>query len=227
MELHLVIQLVVYGKTEVRSVVDAYSNRYPMTAERETDTFDRIRSELTLREELRELIPTPQPVSEITGVSAVPGLPQSEGGTVTLPLTVQLFYRDPDGALRAAKRGFSLRFSPAIEEGQSLEVAGVSVSEPNAVPASGGAEVRVPAEARVFLRERESLERVTEIALQETETLDLTNRPSLVILRASDRDDLWALAKENCSTVRAITEANGLEELPSGWEKKILIPKSV
>ena len=46
-------------------------------------------------------------------------------------------------------------------------------------------------------------------------------------LRASARDDLWTLAKENNSTIRAIAEANGLDALGPAWEKLILIPKTV
>ena len=226
MELHLVIQVVVYGKTEARSVVDAYSSRYPMAAERETDELDCIRAEQTLRETLRETLPRGA-IRFCGGVSAIPGLPQADGGTVTLPLTVQLLGHGPDGMLCASKRTFSLRFSQTLDAGQSLEVAGVTVQEPMAAPAAGGAEIRVPVELQVFLREQETVERMTEIQLDETGLLDLSNRPSLVILRASDQDDLWALAKENCSTVRAITEANGIGELAPGWEKLILIPKIV
>ncbi|MBR1660428.1 MAG: DUF3794 domain-containing protein [Oscillospiraceae bacterium] len=227
MELHLVLQVSVYGKTELKSVTDAYSSRYPIEIETESTELEQIRGETVLRETLRETLSTAMPVAEVIEVLTVPGLPEAEGGTVTLPLLVQLLYRAQDGTLCAARKSYTLRLSQDLGLGQRLEPVGVTVQETTASPAAGGVELRVPVELRALLREMESLTRIKRLEYDETASLDLTERPSLVLLRATAADDLWTIAKKYCSTVRAITEANGLEELGPGWEKLILIPKTV
>ena len=56
-------------------------------------------------------------------------------------------------------------------------------------------------------------------------TLDNSKLPSLVVVRAASGDDLWSLAKENCSTIDLICKVNALAEQEGSWEKYLLIPK--
>ena len=227
MELHLVAQAVIHAGAEAVCLADAYSNRYALQTVTETLPVERIETELTLRETLREQLPTAQGVAEIVQGSYDLGRPQGEGGAVTLPITVCMCYRTADGRLCSAKRTYQVKFSYALEEGQRLAVAGASAQELLLTPSAGGAEVRLPLELRAFLVRTDGISCVTAITCDETGTLDLSEKPTIVIVRAASGDDLWLLAKENGSTVQAITEANGLDALSAPWERLILIPKTV
>ncbi|MBR1497203.1 MAG: DUF3794 domain-containing protein [Oscillospiraceae bacterium] len=226
-EIHMVLQAMVYGKTGVTSVVDAYSARYPLELEREPLETGGIQTELSLRESFHETVPAPQSVGEILGAQLRPGLPAVEEGTVALPVTADIFYETTEGELCSVRRDFIWHLTQGLEPGQSLEVTAVALSEPALSPAAGGIELRVSAEVRAFLRQTQETERITGLRYDEDAAPDLSELPSLVLLRASNRDDLWTLAKENCSTVAAISEANGLDSLGAVWEKLILIPKCV
>ena len=159
--------------------------------------------------------------------SVIPGIPQVEGNTVKLPLAVELCYRGADGMLGMTRRSFLQRFSTAIEEGQSLSVDAVFAQELLINPSSDGAELRLPLELRTFLWETERVEHITALALEEGQTLDLSEEPTLVLFRVTDKDDLWRIAKENHSTLAAISECNDLGSLAPGWEKLLLIPKTI
>lgn len=227
MELHLVAQAVICAAAEAVCLADAYSNRYTLKTATEPLMVEWIETELTLRETLREQLPTALSVAEIVQGSYDLGTPQADGGTVLLPVTVCMCYRTADGCLNSVKRTFQAKFCYDLEEGQSLAVAGASAQELLLTPSAGGAEVRLPLELRVFVLRAAEIPCVTAITYDENEVLDLSENPTLVILKARSGDDLWALAKENHSTVKSITEANGLDALSTPWEKLILIPKSV
>ena len=82
-------------------------------------------------------------------------------------------------------------------------------------------------EARAALTATRTLDAVTALEYDETAPLDQSERPSLVLLRAASGDDLWLLARENCSTPEAIRAANGLDALEGDWQRLLLIPKTV
>ena len=227
MEAHLVIQATVSGSRKEASISDAYSNRYPLETEVKPVRAECIASELTLRETLREQLPTVQPPTEILQGSFDLGAAQVDDGTVLLPVTVCACYRCADGRLQTAKRTWQVRFCHALSEGESLSVAGVCAQELYLSPSAEGIDVRLPLEVRAFLLHAETVDCVTAIRCDDAATLDLSEEPTLVILRADSGDDLWEIAKANHSTVRAIAEANGLDAAAGNWEKLILIPKTV
>lgn len=227
MELHLVAQATVCGEKEAECLTDAYSNRCALEMETETMEITRVRKPLILRETLRDQIPTAEAAAEILQGCYRLGSARAEGGTVTLPVTVCVHYKTAEGRLCAAKKNFTVEFRCELEEGQRLAPAGVSAESLSLAPAAGGIEARLPLEARVFVQETEAVQRVTAITADEDAPIDLSGRPSLVLLKVRSGDDLWALAKANASTVRAITEANGLDSLTAPWEKLILIPKTI
>ena len=68
---------------------------------------------------------------------------------------------------------------------------------------------------------------ITALRYDETAPLETAARPTLVLLRVDSTADLWAIARDNCSTVAAIREANRLDEAPEGWSRLLLIPKTL
>ena len=228
MELHLVAQVLVYGSAEARYIADAYSNRYRPTLSEEDCALERILKTVTLRETLREQLAPEEGVSEILlGEYSLGELRAGEDAALVLPVTVRVFYRTAEGRLRAVLRSFPVRFAFPLEENQRLRPLAAMGQELYAAPAAGGIEIRLPLEIQAQLWETETVRYVTGISYDETQIQDLSDRPTLVLLRAGSEDDLWTLAKENASTVRAIVEANALDTLTAPWKRQLLIPKAV
>ena len=228
-ELHLVAQVVARERAEVSCLADAYSNRRAVELACDEREVRRVKTEFCLRASLREAIPTECTVAGVVQSCAVPGTPRTDGDKVSVPVSVCLLYRDADGCLRAEKRKFEAAFSYELQEGEALFPVGACVQEMYVSPSEDGAEVRMTLELRVFLTETETVKCVTGVSWDETAEADADaqTRPTLVILRACAKDDLWMLAKQNCSTVEAIIEANGIDPGDGTWEKLILIPKTV
>lgn len=226
-ELHLAVQVLASAPRTLRCVTDAYSNRYAVQPTVERRSFQRVGRVLTLRETLREGFSTPQPVQEAVQSWAGIGEPRAESDGLLLPVTVILYYRTPENALCALRHTYPVKLRAALEEGESLELLSAGVPELSLIPAPGGAELRMTVEARVALTATRSLDAVTALEYDETAPLDQSERPSLVLLRAASGDDLWLLARENCSTPEAIRAANGLDALEGDWQRLLLIPKTV
>lgn len=226
MELHLVAQAAVYGTQTLRCLTDAYSNAYPLETDRSAETFSVIRRETALRGELRAQFPTAESPAEILAVCAEPCAPVVSGADVRLPLSVLLVWRTASGRVSSARRSFTLEAQTELAAGERLELLSVELTEVSAVPAAAGAEVRVTAVLRGLLRAEETVSCIAALRFDETAPLDTASRPTLVLLRADSGSDLWAIARENCSTVAAIREANHLDEAGEGWSRLLLIPKT-
>lgn len=226
-EIHLAVQVLASAPRTLRCVTDAYSNRYALQPTVERRSFQRIGRVLTLRETLRENFSTPQPVQEAVQSWAAIGEPRAESDGLLLPVTVILYYRTPENALSAVRHTYPVKLRTALGEGESLELLSAGVPELSLIPAPGGAEVRMTVEARAALTATRTLDAVTALEYDETAPLDQSERPSLVLLRAASGDDLWLLARENCSTPEAIRAANGLDALEGDWQRLLLIPKTV
>ena len=225
MELHVVAQATAYDTGEHKCLTDVYSNRYLLDIQEEETELCYIQKPLTLRETLREHITTAVPVAELLQGQYELGIPQVEAGTITLPLSVCIHYRLADGDAGWIRHSFTAEFHQELEDGNYLEVMDVSTQELYLTIASGSIEVRLPIDLQVLLERKEEVLCVRNIQYDENVVQDLSECPSLVILRAKDDDDLWQLAKANASTVEAITEANALDQLTVPWEKLIIIPK--
>ena len=227
MELHLVAQVTVYGRGKAVYLADAYSNLYTLSLQIETEEVSTICRNITLRETLRESLELPVPAAEVLSADAVCGCASVSGGEVTLPVTMLIFYKCSAGLLHFAKRSYSMRVQAELAAGERLYVANTVLQELYAVPAGNSIELRLPAEISVFVFEDRTVEAVGEISFDEEKPLDLSGEPTLVLLRADGEMDLWTLAKENHSTVLAITEANALESSPLPEDRLLLIPKTL
>ena len=227
-ELHLVAQLVAYGQVEAKCITDAYSNRNELHLTTEPLEKRRICRTLGLRETLRALVETEPGTMELLQGFCTAGLPVMENPSeAELPLSVFLCYRSADGKLHTLRRNFPLRFSAGLPEGEELLPVEARAQELLLTPTAGGLELRANVELSAFVAETETLRCVTGMELDEEAVLDFSDRPTVVLQRVRSDEDLWQLAKENASTVRAITEANDLDALPAPWEKLLLIPKAL
>ena len=224
MELHLVAQAVVWQKQSVSYLADAYSNAFPLQLHREQRCFSQILRDCTLRENGRASIETPEPVMGVISCRARTLSADVDGNSIICRFRVALCYRSEE-KFCSIERICSHTFS-VDELGDDLRVSDVCISDVSTVPAENGAEVRFAAELRVRVMSQLELDCISGIEWDENAGVNTDALPTLVLLRADSRENLWQLAKDNCSTVEAICAANGLED-GENWERLLMIPKAL
>lgn len=225
MELHALAQTVCCERMEVSYIADAYSNTNPIELTMQEHDALCIRRQTVLRENLRELYETPYPVLEVLGAHTIAGMAERTEDMLRVPVCVCMIYRSNDGCLHSGRKKYELCFPLTLEADECVMISPVSISDLYLSPASGGIELRLHGEVNVSVMSACRFETVSAISCEETTTLDNSKLPSLVIVRAACGDDLWALAKENCSTIDLICKVNALEAEEGAWEKYLLIPK--
>ena len=133
----------------------------------------------------------------------------------------QLLYEDPAGGLQSAQRRWEQELAFAAADDSAVSVDMCINGFPTA-QVSGGS---VAMKGNLSLKNRaESLrgqKMISALELGEAKCPD-KNRPS-VILRRSEGETLWDLAKSCCTTVCAICQANGLNDEPDP-NRMLLIP---
>ncbi len=223
-ELHMVAQAECFRNDDIVTISDAYSNNYELDARFETRHFSEISPSFCLRAELRRLYESPRTAAEISIVGCRQGSLRLTEEGLCLPVIADMVCSGSDGSVWGETRSAELCFRCSMAEGAALPEC-VEITEINAFPVAGGIELR--AAGKLELRRSADTEKccLVSLAYDENTALDNSDRPSIVLLRACDGDDIWALARENCSTIEAISAANGLDEAGEGWKKLILIPK--
>ena len=225
MELHMLAQSLCSERTELQYLADAYSNTHSLNLEQQEETVDCLCQQPVLKENVRQLYETPVPAVEVIEAHAAAGVAVQQEGRIELPVCLYVLYRGGDGQTYSGKKRCTVDFPLAQEMGGSVRVCGCDLTELIAIPSDGGVELRLHVQLQTMLLTSQTIRTVASMSYQEDESVDLSGKPSLVILRASDRDDLWTIAKENCSSVEQIEEINGLRDCTGEWEKFLLIPR--
>ena len=227
MELHIVAQAVIRSSSEMKYLSDAYSNQYFIKVTTDVHPSQKILRPIVLKQTVKEQIPSISQVSELIQGSYVFGSAEFEAGTVSIPLDIWAYCQDSNGKLFMVARRIPIQFVLELPENQGLEITKINGQEFYLAPSTSGLELRLTVELNAILWSSETITYITGIAFDDNETMDLSSKPTLVIMKAGSQDDLWRIAKENVSTLEAIEQANGLEKLTTPWEKLLLIPKSV
>lgn len=226
MELHLLAQTVCCERMEASYIADAYSNTNPLSLTMRENSMTCIRRQAVLRENLREVCETPCQVLEVVGAYALPCAVETASSGLHLPVTVCMIYKANDGTIHSGRRKLEIEFPLSLEDGERVRIMSADISDLYLSPAAEGIEVHLHGELNVSILGTCEFDVVDGISCDETAALDHSGRPSLVVLKASSGDDLWSLAKENCSTLDMIRSVNGLDGEDGTWEKYLLIPKA-
>ena len=225
MELHIVTQAVVYARVRARWLADAYSNLFALKIQRQARDFTLYGRELTLRDSFTAALDTAGETEQVIACRVTPtAITQGERECV-VQLLADLCWKTGD-SIRSAQRALT-RSIPTEQGGEAIRVSSVSVTNAEAVPVSGGAELRVTLESRAFTVRNLTVDSISTIEYDEASPRDLDGLPSLVILYPGFQGELWTLAKENCSTVEAIRAANGIEADAEPGDQLLLIPKTI
>ena len=100
------------------------------------------------------------------------------------------------------------------------------IEEYSLLPVPGGVELRLLVSAEICEHRDEIINFVSDISYNAEEVIDNSSKPSITLLRVKEDDELWDLARNNCSSPEAILNVNNIENLSSAVGKLILIPKT-
>ena len=222
-ELHMVAQASCSEKTELTYLSDAYSNNYDVELYRDSIELEGIERRMTVRETLRDLIETKNPVREVIDACAVTLTPDVRGKNVNCPVMIKLMYREDSGKICCTSKQYIVQATVELEPDSELCVTAVRAPEVYATGAAGGIDIRVPLDIDVVITSKLGLAPITGIELSEEPVSARSDRPSVTVVVPGNMDT-WELAKRYRSTPELIDAANALEEggVPG---KVLLIPR--
>ncbi len=223
LELHLVAQFVCRNTVRLEYINDAYSNRFPLISEKTERKLECFEEPVRIRESLRQLLETSGAISDIlcsTFFTETPTVGKSE---IKLPVNFSLICSSGENIWSECRK---TEFSIRLPNEKKYMVNSIDIVDWTVIPVPGGIELRLEISAEICAFYEDIIDCVCAITYDENDVLDNTKKPSLTLLRVNEDDDLWQLAKDNCSSPEAILSTNGLDDLISARGKMILIPKT-
>lgn len=148
-----------------------------------------------------------------------------EGILLTQPFSCNVLYYDAQGELQGTTLHPTVTVQTALNEEGSCCVTEVNEGEASCAVGSGGVELRLPVELTVESTASHRLKLVMggEITALPEET---EQRPSIILRRAEQNEELWELAKTYRTSVGSIREANALTADTIRPDTMLLIPLS-
>lgn len=226
MEFHMVVQIRCSETREFECLTDAYSNEHALTIEMSENKGERLEIMPGIRAGIRQLYEI-KDLSEVICIGHMWGNMRMVEEKIYLPVSLQCVYLDSMGGIKSRDIDTELCFDCGTRDAAVMLSLPPELSECSISPLPGGVELRLQAQAQMIKQSEQVFSSIAAISYDENCPEDTSGKPSLVLLRATSEDDLWELARENCSTVDEIVRVNRLEEAEEKWEKLLLIPKSI
>lgn len=206
LELHLCAQTLCRSEAEIRYIADAYSLK--STCRLKTDTVHTLSAArpAVLRQSVRETVETPDSPKEIVYVRMTAAFPACGENGVSENACVRVLYRTQRGSLSSLSRVLTLTFENGDTAGTTLPET-ARFGEVYAAAGDNAVELRCPVELTLDAAAASELSYVSSIELEEKETAEETERPSLIVIRLGT-ESLWNVAKKFGSTCELIESAN-------------------
>ena len=153
------------------------------------------------------------------------GRKERQGDTLLLKIPVQcsLIYYDGEGKLRGKQIRPCMELELPLNREAECSLRDLQCTEGYCNPSSGTTEIRIPLQLTADSYGSQSLR-----SLKGGELLPLPEekepKPSVILRRTEEEEDLWALAKSYRTSVGAIRRANDLQEGPVPRDTMLLIP---
>ena len=228
MEVHAVAQCVLSEKKRLSYISDMYSTKYALEQTTEDCVFDG-RSRLTANTVFHGTLDTPTNVSHVVSLNVHAGDVETEnqtgGVSLKCKLSVNAVYASDDGRVLSVMRQYEVEANAETDENAECSANANCGKDVYGVAVGGGIELRIPVEFDVTQVASKQIRTLTGLSYDETEPIDNSNAPSLVVYRAGQGDTLWNLAKKNRSSSKLIVEANGLEREDNVAGQLLIIPK--
>ncbi len=220
----IVAQYLITDKQPIELIEDAYSPG------RELEIQTEVLELPAVLENRRENIYGEQTINgegtDAVDVNFLPDFPRQRrtenGIELEMPGTFQVLYYGEDGVLHSG----TVRWegSQNINADENSQLTAVPMAgETQAIPGSGGIQVKTELPLEMTTTARQGIPMVTGVELGQSVPAD-PGRPSLILRRAGEKR-LWDIAKSSGSTVEAIRRANNLPDEPAPGQM-LLIPVS-
>lgn len=222
MDIHLVVQTVCRTRTDLSFIVDAYSTTGEESVQKKAIPLCVSSETVYLRETVREMMETPEVVTEILDAYMQPGVAVVGERGVRIPVQVKVLYVTDNGSLNSMIRRFQVDMVCDDMRDKKIILHQIECTDPYFAPTSGGIEIRLPVEMKLEHYEEATLSVVNAVELEMEDTKSSYEGPSLIVVRCND-SDLWNLAKRYKTTVDSIEAANKIK-VEAG--QLLLIPRA-
>lgn len=218
-------QYVIMEKKIMDIVEDAYSPRRTVTPQYQQMEMPMVLEEKTETVRAEQILDIPaERVADITFTPDFPEvLREQDLLKANLGGQYQMLYYDTDGVLQGVAPRWSDQWSVPAGENSRMEIIPWSSGVPQATVNGASGTLRSDILLDTMTSAQQGMTAVSGLVMGELEEPD-PNRPSL-ILRKSENQTLWEMAKETGSTVEAIRNANRLSSEPED-DRILLIPVS-
>ena len=155
---------------------------------------------------MRETLETPDSPKEIVYTRVTAAFPVRTENGASENICVRVLYRTQRGSLSSMSRVLTLTFESGGTTGMTLPET-ARFGEVYAAAGDGAVELRCPVELSLDAADVSELTYVSQMELEERDTADETERPSLIVIRLGE-ESLWTVAKKFGSTRELIESAN-------------------
>lgn len=221
-EVHAVLQLVSRCKKQIDYISDVYSNLMPAECQRENRQLSMMTELRKIKLSTDERIHVSDDCADVlSAFVSIAHLSQQEGEKLSASVTIDALYRANDSLLSSVRKTVNL-------EGECREapvrVAGARLCDVYLRPDGQYIDAHISVEISLLICASVTFERVSSVSLDEQAALDLSEFPSVTLVKA-EGESLWELAKTYHSNVEKIEAINHLEGDISG--RMLLIPKAL
>lgn len=220
--LHFDAQAAAYMERVLEAITDLYSTSSTLNLQTDPLQLTELTERGARKQTVRETLETHEDVRSVvdTGVTLGP-ITRLGNDEVGCEAFINMLYIAENGAIKSLSRKIEV---PAGMETEGARVVSHQVGEVTAAPSSGSMELRFAVDFNFLATKNFKL--LTVGGVSEEEPTEKANRPSVVLRRCHECEELWDIAKKYNTTIGELCLANSLEEseaLPDG--RLLLIPK--
>ncbi len=224
LSLQLLAQCVAYGEQQVELICDAYCTDALLTPQYAQWEMTGILDRQSFHDTL--LATADVPARRVVDAWVCPDLPQQQRHAqelcVELPLHCNVLYYDTDGALQGESLRPVLRAQTLLAERGSCRISQLNTGALFCAAGPGGLELRCPLGLELESFAAESLRTLSSAEITPDEPG--ARRPSLLLRRTTQPEEVWALAKACRSVASEILRVNALESETIPADTLLLIP---
>ncbi len=220
-EIHAVMQIVCTASKQISFLSDAYACGAQLQLTEESKDICISRRKNQYRERIQLIYTSDFDVLSVENTSVTNGRIKTVENEISVPVYADIIYTAADNQLRSAKIQTSAKFSTSDEPDEFDEL---DIRIDGARSVINGKEITVIVDATVtaVVNSNEQARMITAASVEEQ--IDAEPMPSVYMCRASD-NDLWKLAKQYKSDVKAIAELNKLDDSDSVKGRLLIIPR--
>ena len=220
-EIHAVLQIVSFFNQELRYVSDAYSNALPLSCKMQQEKVCSVSDVQRMMLGSEEQISIAEDCKDVLHVQAALMSASLSRGRAEAAITIDILYQTEADTFSVVHRSLMLEEECSVAEARFISA---RLGEVNLRPDGNAFSGRLTVEIAYHTGSIREVAMVDSMELDEEKPFDLTDFPSLTLVRA-ENETVWELAKKYHSCPEKITAVNCVENGIQGC--LLMIPKSV